>query len=382
MAHQNHAAYLAGAKVRPFEVKTAPYTPPGPNEIVIKNGAVAVNPVDLGKQVAGNNMFGWIKYPFILGSDVAGEVVEVGPEDAGSSFKPGDRVLGHAVAMDKRSNKASEGAYQEYTVLRTNLTAKIPDQLSYEQACVLPLCLSTAACGLFLKDYLGLQYPTASSPPTAPLDVKRDREVVVIWGGSTAVGSNAIQLATAAGYDVFTTASPNNFDYVKSLGAVQALDYRAADTVQILISALKGRTCAGALAIGNGSLEACIDVVASSSNGRKFVAQASIPLDPTKMPKNPLALMGVMLRFLWWNILVFMKSKVKRVRTKFIWGSDLMANELGKVIYKEFLPVALASGQYQAKPDARVVGQGLGNIQEALDVMSKGVSTTKIVVTL
>jgi hypothetical protein len=42
---KNQAAYLVAKSARPLEVKSAPYTSPGPNEIVVKNGAVAVNPV-------------------------------------------------------------------------------------------------------------------------------------------------------------------------------------------------------------------------------------------------------------------------------------------------------------------------------------------------
>jgi NADPH:quinone reductase-like Zn-dependent oxidoreductase len=143
----NQAAWLTAKSARPLEVKPAPYTPPGENKIVVKNGAVAVNLVDWFKQMAGNIMFSWIKYPFILGSDLAGEVVEVGK--GVTRFQVGDRVLGHAVGMDMRSNESAEGAFQEYTVVRANLASPIPSSMPYTNACVLPLCASTAACGLF-----------------------------------------------------------------------------------------------------------------------------------------------------------------------------------------------------------------------------------------
>jgi hypothetical protein len=51
------------------------------------------------------------------------------------------------------------------TPLSANLACPIPDSLTYEAACVLPLGLSTASCGLFMKDYLALRYPTNAPLP-------------------------------------------------------------------------------------------------------------------------------------------------------------------------------------------------------------------------
>lgn len=175
----NRAAYVV-AQGKPLEVREAPYTTPGPNEVVVKNAAVAINPIDwLLPNVV--SMFGpHVKLPFVFGDDCAGTVVEVG--QGVKSLKVGDRVLGLAVSFDKRSNKASEGGFQEYTVLRTTLVSKIPAWMSFESASVIPLGLATAACGLFLEDFLGLQLPTAPEPQ------KPTGKTVIIWGGSTSVG--------------------------------------------------------------------------------------------------------------------------------------------------------------------------------------------------
>ena len=367
----NHAAWLVAKSTKPLEVKPAPYTPPGEHEIVVKNGAVAVNPVDWIKQEIGDVMFSWIKYPFILGNDLAGEVVEVGK--GVTRFKVGDRVLGHAIGIDKRSNKAAEGAFQEYTVVRTNMASPIPNSMPYTDACVLPLCLSTAACGLFMKDFLALQYPT----PTAP---KPTGQTLVVWGGSTSVGSNAIQLAVAAGYEVITTASPKNFDYVKKLGATTAFDYRSKTVVEDVIAALKKKQCAGAISIGNNSIAPCIDILAASK-GRKFVAQASANL-PEEIPSSTAGFVSFVLSFLWFSVSVWFKLKMKSVQAKFIFGSDLMANEVGGVIYEDFLPAALAEGKYVAAPEPVIVGKGLEYIQEAFEVHKKGVSAKKVVISL
>jgi NADPH:quinone reductase-like Zn-dependent oxidoreductase len=68
MALSNDAAWLR-APATPLEVGPAPYTPPGLQEIVIKNGAVAINPIDWAIPDRRAMMFQWIKDPFILGVD-------------------------------------------------------------------------------------------------------------------------------------------------------------------------------------------------------------------------------------------------------------------------------------------------------------------------
>ena len=56
--------------------------------------------------------------------------------------------------------------------------------------------------------------------------------------------------------------------------------------------------------------------------------------------------------------------------------------QVGEALWAKFLPQALASGQFQAKPDPKVVGHGLEKIQDGVDELRKGVSATKLVVTL
>ena len=345
----NTATWLR-AKAAPLEVAPAPYPSPEDNEIIIQNAAVAINPVDWAIQAMGESLFPWLTFPLTLGSDVAGTVTEVGR--AVTRFKPGDRVLGHALALTTSATR--EGAFQTYTALKAHLASPIPASLSFESAAVLPLGLSTAACGLFQKDYLALAYPTV--PPPRPTG-----ETLLVWGGSTSVGSNAIQLAVAAGYEVITTASAKNWEYVKKLGAGTAFDYNSESVVQDLVEVFKGKKCAGAIAIGNaGALASrdaaafgCVEVVARSE-GKKFVAMAVQP------PEN----------------------LMEGVETKFIFGSDLKDNEVSKVVYEDFLPKALEEGTYITAPDPEVVGKGLEHIQAAFDVLKKGVSAKKVVVSL
>ena len=110
----NTAAWLNEKHGR-FHVGEAPYPTPSADQIVIRNRAVAMNPLEWIIQVEGNLTYGWLDYPTVLGSDTAGEVVEVG--SGVTRFKVGDRVLGHAVGTDKDSKSAAEGTFQEYTVV-------------------------------------------------------------------------------------------------------------------------------------------------------------------------------------------------------------------------------------------------------------------------
>ena len=70
------------------------------------------------------------------------------------------------------------------------------------------------------------------------------------------------------------------------------------------------------------------------------------------------------------------------IRARFVWGSSLMNNEVGPMLWSEFLPRALAEGSYTPMPRAEIVGSGLASIQPALDALRQGASATKYVVTL
>src|ERR1700748_2533769 len=109
---KNMAAW-AVALQQTLVVTDAPYTEPADGEVVVRNHAVAVNPVDWIIPVMGTRLFKWLKFPLIGGYDLAGEVVAVG---AGvSEFKPGDRVLAGAVGLAETRNRNAESAYQLYT---------------------------------------------------------------------------------------------------------------------------------------------------------------------------------------------------------------------------------------------------------------------------
>lgn len=357
-------------KVRPLVVKSAPYTPPKMNEIVIRNGAVAINPVDCMLQTMGSGMaFPWLKYPFILGVDTAGEVVEVGSKV--TRFKVGDRVLGQGLGGDKQSRGAPESSFQDYVVLLADMSSPIPDDLSYEKACVLPLGFGTAACCLYQTDHLALKLPSTNPEPTG--------KTILIWGGSTSVGSNAIQMAVASGYEVFATASSKNFAYVRSLGASKVFDYNSSTVVQDIVQAFQGKTTAGAVWLGKGSGTVCMDIM-SKCRGNKFVTLAAYPMPP-ETPTSMVFLTTVYY-YLSGQIALWLKSKRYGIKYGFVFGTTLAYNGVGKAVYQDFLPEALKENKYVVAPDPIVVGKGLENIQAGMDYLSKGVSAKKVVVTL
>jgi len=350
----NAAAYLPKSKAPLLEIKSAPYTHPRKNEILIKNAAVAINLVDNAKRDMGEMLYAWVKYPIVQGFDAAGEVVEVGP--GVTRFKAGDRVVGFAGGMEKSINNSALSAFQLYTVLQDHMVSPIPDSLSFESASVIPLALSTAACGLFQKDHLGLRYPT--NPPSKPTG-----ETVLITGGATSVGCDAIQLAVAAGYEVISTSSPKNFDYVKKLGATKVFDYNSPTLVKDLIHALQGKTTAGALSIGNGAAEKCMDVM-DKCQGNKFVSMASYP-NPDPMPTT-LVIPKFILHYMTWSVAAWWKSKTKSIGYKFIWGAALKDNEVGPLMFVDFLPAALEDGTFVAAPEPIVVSPFPLNSQSSL----------------
>ena len=354
----NSAAYLLG-KDQPLEVKSAPYTAPGNNEIVIKNAALAINPIDWAKQSMGP-LLPWLIYPNIPGSDLAGEVFEVGASV--TRFHSGDRVVAAALGGGNRNNPAGS-AFQHYTVVSADMTCKIPDAMPFEDACVLPLGLCTAASGLFMKSDLGLQLPT--SPPQ-----KQTGETLLVWSGASSVGSNAIQLAVAAGYEVFTTCSPSNNEYVKGLGASQTFDYKSESVVQDILSALRdgNKALVGAMAIGNvqapgngaSAAEACLAIAAampaSLRTGRKHVALA-MHFPEVEVPEG--------------------------VQAKFIVGDSLTEDEVGRWVWGEFLEEALRKGEYKPVPAKKVVGRGLEKLQDGLaETVKPGAGRGKVVVGL
>ena len=110
---ENQAAWLNASKST-LEVGPAPYTHPGSDQLVIRNAAIGINPIDWLKQSLGEGILPHIRYPTIFGEDIAGTVVATG--EGVTRFHVGNRVL--AVASLIPSNNTPEGASQLCTIAR------------------------------------------------------------------------------------------------------------------------------------------------------------------------------------------------------------------------------------------------------------------------
>lgn len=263
---QNRAAWLKAKQQHPFVVDTAPVPKVGPKDILIKVHATAINPVDAGVQAMGMI---YQNYPAILGEDVAGVVVEVG--EAVTRFKPGDRVLACADEVDM----PDFGAFQEYCVAHAALAAPLPENISFTDGAVLPLCLCTAGNALYDRNGQGLSLPYPTSNPN-----KIDKWILV-WAASTTVGCCAIQMLKASGLRVAAVCSSHNHSLVKDLGAEKVFDFKSETVVEDIVAGLQDVTMAGVFCayFDNDQLKKCAEI-SSRLHGDKKVGSVH-PAPPT-----------------------------------------------------------------------------------------------------
>ncbi|KAF2235712.1 GroES-like protein [Viridothelium virens] len=336
----NKAAWITEAKANPLKVDSGPDPKPGAGEVAIKNAAVAINPVDWKIQDYGIFIQ---HYPNILGCDVAGEVHEVG--EGVTHLKKGDRVLGHALNL--LTGKPENSGFQLYTVTPAAVAAVIPSSISFHQASVLPLAISTAAVGLYKILKLPLPPASASSAPNVG-----SNGVLVVWGGSGSVGCVTTQLAKASGLAVVATASKKNFKFVEEMGAQKVVDYNSGDVVKDVVAAVKelGGSFKGVYeCIGGEPTKTCVQIAHVLGGGPVATALPGQGVEGTEDVFAPSITQDT----------CFVKA---------FWG--------------EFVPAALADGRLKAKPDPIVIKGGLDALQQGVDKQRQGVSAAKVVVDL
>lgn len=196
---------------------TVPIPDLEPNEILVKTTAVALNPVDT--KLVGD----FITPGAIFGFDVAGVVVAAG--SAVQKMAIGDRVCGSASGMNKQ--KPLAGAFAEYVKLPGDLALKVPDNITLEDAAAMGTAIASACMVLFWS--LGMSLSILDDSKSADGQSGKPKPTVLVYGGSTSTGTMVLQLLRLCGFHTITTCSPRNFDLVKSYGADEVFDYRAAN---------------------------------------------------------------------------------------------------------------------------------------------------------
>lgn len=178
-----------GPEVLRFEPYPDPV--PGPGEVLVKVAATSVNPIDYKRRAGLTKDFYPIKFPGLIGVDIAGTVLEIGP--GVGDFSVGDRVFAMA-----------DNTYAELCVVKAAVLAKVPQGLDLIQAAALPLATTT-----------GNQLALATG-------IKAGQTMVVV-GAAGNVGRSAAFTAKARGATVIAGVLKRQIDDAKTVGADQVV---------------------------------------------------------------------------------------------------------------------------------------------------------------
>ncbi len=200
-------AFVLNQYKEPLQQIEVPEPVLGDHDVLVEVHAAGLNQLDEKIRQGEFKQILPYKLPQVLGHDVAGVVLKVGPKVR--SFAPGDEVFA-------RPGKDSIGTFAERIAVAEEDLAIKPATVSMEEAGSLPLVALTAWQALVERGNVG------------------PGQKVFIHAGAGGVGSIAIQLAKYLGATVATTVSAGNKDFVRELGADVVIDYHAEDFVEIL----------------------------------------------------------------------------------------------------------------------------------------------------
>ena len=352
MSKINHAAVIP-EKTAQLVYQERPIPAPGDDELLIRNKAIAVNPVDWKIQ---DWSFFVEKYPNVLGSDVCGIVEAVGPKV--TKFKVGDRVAGFAATI--YNSDINHGAFQTYPLLREVGTTKIPDSMSFEEASVFPMAMATAAISMFLN--LKLPRPAAGQ-------FKSDEaagKALLIWGGASSLGQCAIQIAKFLGLKSYITASAKHHSRLKDLGAAQTFDYHDDDVEEQIAKTAEADGVPILMGYDTisekGTLHRAAKALVLASKQNNPGGETPILSYVLWQPEGQKDPKGVQLK-----LTVAMRH-----------GQD--QQELGAWFFNEWLRVALESGELVPVPEIEIFPGGIKATQAAFDKLRPGVSGKKYVI--
>ena len=312
-----------------------PAPQPRPGDIIVNVRASGLNPVDFKFRQGKLRAILRPKLPFVLGNELAGEVVAAGRDV--KRFVVGDRVFAR-VAKDRA------GAFAEQACVDEADAARMPRNLDFTAAAAVPLAGLTALQAL--RDELHVQ----------------PGQKVFISGGAGGVGTFAIQIAKWLGAHVTTTASKRGEALVRSLGCDEVIDYTSES-----ISAAGRQFDAGFDLIGGKTLEQMFEVM---KPGTRIVSVAAMP-----EPQTAIRDLGGSrtLSTVFWLISYGIRSRARRAGVSYRYlfmhpsGTDLA--QLAELIEQ---------GKLQAVVDRTYP---FAQITEALDYVESGHAKGKVVVT-
>lgn len=282
----------------------------------------------------------------VIGTDACGTVESVGPSV--TAFRAGDRVCGFGLSMV--SNNIDEGALQTYTILRSRATAKIPQNMSFEEGATLPMGVATASSGMYSA---GMTLPTEGK--------SYEGQAIVVWGAASSVGCMAVQIAREMGFTVFGTASAHQHECVKSLGATAVVDYKDPEVVKKIVDAAtkEGMPIThgyDAVCVGDSPIHVS-EIIHQSNGGKGGKLVHTGPL-----PQGKKLAEGV--------------EVTQALAFKIFTDHE----EVGRAMFTEYLTKALESGVIKPAPKVEIVEGGLEATQKAWDQLKKGVSGRKLVI--
>jgi alcohol dehydrogenase len=190
-----------GSEVVEINQSTPSPNDPSAGKVLVNVKAAGVNPADWKIREGYFQQMMPLQFPSTLGMDFSGLIEKVG--DGVSDFRQGDEVYGRAAVIEGGS-----GAFAEMALANADSIAHKPKALSHEEAAGLPLVGVSAWQALV--ETIGLS----------------KGQKILIHGGAGGIGSIAIQLAKYLGAYIATTVSANDKQFVKELGADEAIDYK------------------------------------------------------------------------------------------------------------------------------------------------------------
>jgi len=295
----------------------------GPRQVVVRVRACAVNPIDT--YVRSGAVAMPLPLPFVVGCDLAGEVVAVG--DAVDHLRAGMRVWGSNQGLLGR-----QGTFAEFAAVDERWLYPTPDGISDREAAAAALVSITAHLGLVGRAGV------------------RPGETVFVNGGSGGVGSAVVQIAKALGARVIATAgAPEKQARVLALGADVVLDYRDPE----IVSRARGFAAAGVDAYWETQREPDFDrAVALLAEGGRMVLMAGRDARPA-FPVGPFYVKGCALH----GFVMFKASHAEQAAAAADINRWLAAGRL-RVPIDRVLPLSRTAEAHAAQEAATVAGSG------------------------